>query len=78
MERERLVGDCKLCKEKNKDMDPKRINCYICRILSLQPDFIVQKSRLQDEIEKREHKCIFYPKFHYELNFIEIYWDTVK
>ena len=41
-------------------------------------DFIVQKSKLQDEIEKREHKCIFYPKFHCELNFIEMYWSAAK
>jgi len=27
--REGLIGDCKLCKGKNKDMDPKRIDCYI-------------------------------------------------
>ena len=45
-----MIGDCKLCKGKNKDMDPKRIDWCMCRILSLQPDFIVQKSRLQDEI----------------------------
>ena len=37
-------------------------------ILSLQPDFIAQKFRLQNEIEKRGYKCIFYPKFHCELN----------
>ena len=76
--REGLIGDCKLCKGKNKDMDPKRTDCCIRRILSLQPDFIVQKSRLQDEIEKRGHICIFYPKFHCELNFIEMYWGAAK
>ena len=54
-------------------MDPKRIDCYIRWILSLQPDFIAQKSRLQDEIEKRRHKYILYPKFHCKLNFIEMY-----
>ena len=76
--RKGLIGDCKLCKGKNKDMDSKRIDCCMHRILSLQPDFIAQKSRLQDEIEKRGHKCIFYPKFHCELNFIEMYWDAAK
>src|SRR5579859_6293038 len=48
------------------------------RILSLQTDFIAQKSRLQNEIEKRGHKCIFYHKFHCELNFIEMYWGASK
>ena len=48
------------------------------KILSLQADFIAQKSRLQNKIEKREHKCIFYPKFYCELNFIEMYWKVTK
>jgi len=48
------------------------------QILSLQPDFIAQKFRLQNEIEKRGHKCIFYLKFHCKLNFIKMYWDAAK
>jgi hypothetical protein len=48
------------------------------RILSLQEDFISQKSLLQEEIEKRGHKCIFYPKYHCELNFIEMYWGLQR
>ena len=48
------------------------------RILSLQENFISQKSLLQEEIEKRGHKCIFYPKYHCELNFIEMYWGLQR
>ncbi len=59
-------------------MDPQRVDCCMRRILSLQPDFIAQKSKLQNEIEKRRHKCIFYSKYHCELNYIEMYWDAVK
>ena len=44
--RKGLIGDCKLCKGKNKDMNPKRVDCCMHWILSLQPDFIAQKSRL--------------------------------
>jgi len=59
-------------------MDPQRVDCCMRQILSLQPDFIAQKSKLQNEIEKRGHKCIFYPKYHCELNYIEMYWGVVK
>ena len=62
--------DCKLCKLKIDDIT--RTDCCMRRILSLQEDFISQKSLLQEEIEKRGHKCIFYPKYHCELNFIEM------
>ena len=48
------------------------------RILSLEEDFKAQKSQLQEKIEKRGHICIFYPKYHCELNFIEMYWGAVK
>ena len=37
-------------------------------------DFREEKGRLQEEIEARGHKVIFYPKFHCELNSIEPYW----
>ena len=39
-------------------------------ILFNQPDFVPQKSELQELIEKRGHLCDFYPKYHCELNFI--------
>ena len=70
--------DCQLCKEKNKVIDLTRIDCCARKIMSLQPDFLVQKSELETIIEEAEHKCIFYPKFHCELNFIEMYWGAAK
>ena len=71
-----LVGYCQLCKLKIDDIT--RTDCCMRRILSLQEDFKAQKSQLQEEIEKRGHKCIFYPKYHCELNFIEMYWGAAK
>ena len=70
--------ECVLCKGKNKQTDPTRINCCARRIISLQPDFLEQKSELETIIEETGHKCIFYPKFHCELNFIEMYWGAAK
>ena len=39
--------------------------------MSKQPDFREKRGRLQEEVEATGNLVIFYPKFHYELNFIE-------
>jgi hypothetical protein len=52
--------------------------CCARAILSSQPDFAAQKSRLEDVIEKAGHLVLFYPKFHCELNWIEYYWGETK
>ena len=70
--------ECELCKGKNKQIDSIKANYYARRIMSLQPDFLAQKSELETVIEEAEHKCIFYPKFYCELNFIEMYWGAAK
>ncbi|KIK58585.1 hypothetical protein GYMLUDRAFT_170687 [Collybiopsis luxurians FD-317 M1] len=48
------------------------------RLLSSQPDFMVEKPLLQIVIERRSHKCLFLPKFHCELNPIEMVWGQAK
>jgi len=53
-------------------------DCCAKRILDLQPDFKEQKSLVQEVIEASGHLCIFLPKFHCELNFIEFFWGAVK
>ncbi|OAX30637.1 hypothetical protein K503DRAFT_705005 [Rhizopogon vinicolor AM-OR11-026] len=40
--------------------------------------FKEQKSLVQEIIERAGHLCIFLPKFHCELNFIEFFWGRVK
>ncbi len=66
-----LNANCQLCKDKTDDII--QTDCYARQIISLQPDFLVQKNTLEETILKAGHKCIFYPKFHCELNFIERY-----
>ena len=44
----------------------------------MQPDFVNQKSHLEELITSRGHICDFYPKYHCELNFIEQYWGAAK
>ena len=46
--------------------------------LSQEPDFLAQKEWLREEIEGRGHQIIYYPKFHCELNYIEMIWAYVK
>lgn len=46
--------------------------CCMARLLSQQDDFIHQDSMLETLIRKAGHECIFLPKFHCELNPIEM------
>jgi len=47
-------------------------NCCMTRLLSNQDDFRQQESLLEQKIKARGHFCIFLPKFHCELNPIEM------
>ncbi|KIK81045.1 hypothetical protein PAXRUDRAFT_157027 [Paxillus rubicundulus Ve08.2h10] len=47
-------------------------------MLSHQQDFKEEKPLIQIIIEEAGHKCWFLPKFHCELNPIEMYWGWVK
>ena len=53
-------------------------DCCCRRIMFSQPDFVAQKSHLEEYVTSWGHICDFYPKFHCELNFIEQYWGMVK
>ena len=53
-------------------------DCCCRRIMFCQPDFVAQKSHLEEYVTSRGHICDFYPKFHCELNFIEQYWGAAK
>ncbi|EDR06554.1 uncharacterized protein LACBIDRAFT_300092 [Laccaria bicolor S238N-H82] len=53
-------------------------NCCMARLLSKQEDFANQISVLETVIREAGHECIFLPKFHCELNPIEMYWGWAK
>ena len=57
---------------------PGHTDCCCRRLLFSQPDFVSQKSQLQELVESCGHLCDFYPKYHCELNFIEQYWGAAK
>ncbi|CAG8715719.1 1511_t:CDS:2 [Rhizophagus irregularis] len=52
--------------------------CCARHILSNQPDFFDIKLLIQEIIEAKGHKVIFYPKFYCKLNYIEMYWGAAK
>ena len=50
----------------------KNDQCCMAHLLSQQPDFCDQVSLLEQKITTHGHLCLFLPKFHYELNPIEM------
>jgi hypothetical protein len=70
------AGLCRKCKKCPLDDD----HCCCKTILAQQPDFrvLAQKSLVQEVVEAAGHLCIFLPKFHCKLNFIEFFWGAVK
>lgn len=55
-----------------------RLDCCWSKILSLQSDFANEKPLLKRIIEEAGHVCLFLPKFHCELNPIELFWSFIK
>lgn len=54
------------------------LDCCAAQILKNQDDFKSQQSLVQEVITNAGHLCIFLPKYHCELNFIEFFWGAVK
>ena len=52
--------------------------CCLYQIISLQADFANKKLMIQHYIESWGHVCMFLPKFHCELNPIEMLWGFMK
>ena len=55
-----------------------RTDCCMQKMLVNQQDFKDEKPLIQIIIEEAGHKCWFFPKFHCELNPIEMYWGWAK
>ncbi|EFP81114.2 uncharacterized protein PGTG_07366 [Puccinia graminis f. sp. tritici CRL 75-36-700-3] len=53
-------------------------SCCWSKILSKQSDFMNERPMLQTIIEDAGHVCLFLPKFHCELNPIELFWSFIK
>ncbi len=47
-------------------------------VLGKHPDFLHQRTMLQDKVESRGHVCMYLPKYHCELNPIERNWCHAK
>lgn len=52
--------------------------CCMEKCLSTEQDFVQEKPLLQLVVEEAGHMCILLPKFHCELNPIEMYWGYAK
>jgi hypothetical protein len=52
--------------------------CCMSCVISLQDDFINKKPDIQHYLEGRGHVCLFYPKFHCEINPIKMLWGYMK
>ena len=48
------------------------------RLMAKQKDFSEQKSQVEEHIVEWGHLCLFLPKFHCELNMIEMIWGRSK
>ena len=66
------------CNNKNIEANTSYPNCCARHKLGAQPDFVAQIPLIQEIIEAHGHKVMFYPKYHYELNYIEMYWGAAK
>ncbi|KZT18966.1 hypothetical protein NEOLEDRAFT_1183825 [Neolentinus lepideus HHB14362 ss-1] len=58
--------------------DQKDAWCCMFWALSLQEDFLTEKCLIQQSLEQKGHICKFLPKFHCELNPIEMVWGYAK
>lgn len=52
--------------------------CCASYVLANEPDFLAQEEWLTQVVHEAGFKIIFYPKYHCELNYIEMIWGWVK
>jgi len=69
------------CRKENGNLKKQCLSggpCCARALMAKEPDFKAQQSRLEEEVELVGHQIHFFPKYHYELNFIEYYWGAAK
>ncbi|OQR96362.1 hypothetical protein ACHHYP_15985 [Achlya hypogyna] len=54
------------------------LSCCARHCMASQDDFRGQLSILEETVVEHGHTCLFYPKYHCELNPIEAYWGAAK
>ena len=59
-------------------LDSKHTDCHMRKMIVSQQDFKSEKPLIQLICKEVGHECWFLPKFHCELNPIEMYWGWVK
>ena len=74
---------CKSCTTGTSEEDRKNggfytDRCCLTKVLSEEPDFKNQKEWLTEVVETGGCEIIYYPKYHCELNFIEMVWGWLK
>ncbi|KAK3816190.1 MAG: hypothetical protein J3Q66DRAFT_283474, partial [Benniella sp.] len=67
------------CREPSPGPGSKKKFCCQMQALNHQPDFMQQGTMIEEAIKDEPgFQVIYYPKFHPELNFIEMYWGRAK
>lgn len=66
-----------ICRERNLFYEGMTL-AQMITVLSNQPDFLNQKTIVEEVIQDAGHHVLFIPKYHCELNFIEMNWAKAK
>lgn len=74
----KAAGKAHLIADKVHHTGSRAAPCCCVYALSQCADFRAQQNALEELITKAGHRCIFLPKFHPELNFIERVWGHIK
>ena len=75
---EETLAESDITYSEQPDIEPKSDWCCMHQVLTLQEDFANKTPMIQKYVESRGHICLFYPKFHCELNPMEMVWGFAK
>jgi hypothetical protein len=78
MGQEDTLSDKDISQAEEVEMTSESEWCCMYCVLSLQEDFVNEKPMIQHYVESCGHICMFLPKFHCELNPIQLLWGYAK